>query len=327
MSTIDDKLTQLNTVKGRLMSVINSKLNDDDPKISVNTAFGEYADFIDTYLTRAEDVTYTVTFMNGSTEVGKIENIAPGTQSITTLSFSGTNTGYSNDGHWYEGNTQKCVFGGEYGPINSNKTLSVKWIANTYTVSYNIDEGSGTRPGNLSINYNQTKTLATYNGTKTDSQTGITYQANGWRKTYGTQKDYTNGGSYKQEDAHDIELTVIWQEVQPQETYYYFLGNENPTNINQFNSFSTSETMATVSQGASTYQYLYVIIPSNNHLTVTIMSGLESTICDTGCGNPDIFECSQCQITGTPAGYKVMAYYSVNPITQNTGDYTKIIIQ
>jgi uncharacterized repeat protein (TIGR02543 family) len=156
---------------------------------------------------------YTVTYSaNGGTG-------APSSQTKwkdQTLTISGTKptrTGYSFLG-WSTSSTATSATysaGGSY-TNNGSTTLYAVWKANTYTVRYNANGGSGA-PGNQTKTYGQTLTLSSAKPTRTN------YTFKGWSTTASaTTATYSAGGSYTANAA--ATLYAVWElsYVKPQIT-------------------------------------------------------------------------------------------------------------
>ena len=121
------------------------------------------------------------------------------------FSFPSTErTGYTFDG-WRKNNgsgdwvdTNDIVCGGNY-------TVAAQWTANTYSISYDADDGDG----------DMSETSATYNKTVTLSQNKFTrkgYKFLGWSlKNDGSSVDYQNGASFTYDKADDITLYAVWE--------------------------------------------------------------------------------------------------------------------
>jgi uncharacterized repeat protein (TIGR02543 family) len=156
---------------------------------------------------------YTVTYSaNGGTG-------APSSQTKwkdQTLTLSGTKptrNGYSFLG-WSTSSTSTTATysaGGSY-TSNANATLYAVWKANTYTVRYNANGGSGA-PGNQTKTYGKTLTLSSTKPTRTN------YTFKGWATTASaTTATYSAGGSYTANAA--ATLYAVWElsYVKPQIT-------------------------------------------------------------------------------------------------------------
>ena len=146
---------------------------------------------------------YKITFnANGGTG-------APGSQTKyygKTLKLSSTKptrTGYTFQG-WGTSATGSVVYaaGANY-TANASDTLYAIWKANTYTVSYNANGGSGA-PGNQTKTYGVNLTLSSTKPTRTN------YNFKGWGTSAGsTTVVYAAGATYTANAA--ITLYAIWE--------------------------------------------------------------------------------------------------------------------
>ena len=135
---------------------------------------------------------------------------APGSQTKwkdQTLKLSTakpTRTGYSFLG-WSTSSTATSATyaaGANY-TSNAGATLYAVWKANTYTVSYNANGGSGA-PGNQTKTYGQTLTLSSTKPTRTN------YNFKGWgTSASATTVSYASGASYTANAA--ITLYAVWE--------------------------------------------------------------------------------------------------------------------
>lgn len=127
-------------------------------------------------------------------------------QALTLSSTKPTRTGYSFLG-WSTSSTATSATysaGGSY-PSTSNAavTLYAVWKANTYTVKYNANGGTGA-PGNQTKTYGQTLTLSTTKPTR------LNYNFKGWgTSASATTATYASGGSYTANAA--ITLYAVWE--------------------------------------------------------------------------------------------------------------------
>lgn len=125
-------------------------------------------------------------------------------QALTLSSTKPTRTGYSFLG-WSTSSTATSATysaGSSY-TSNSAATLYAVWKANTYTVKYNANGGSGA-PGNQTKTYGVTLTLSSVKPTRTN------YTFKGWgTSASATTVSYTAGASYTVNAA--ITLYAIWE--------------------------------------------------------------------------------------------------------------------
>lgn len=127
-------------------------------------------------------------------------------QALTLSSTKPTRTGYSFLG-WSTSSTATTATyssGGTY-PASSNSaaTLYAVWKANTYSVKYNANGGTGA-PGNQTKTYGQTLKLSTTKPTRTN------YNFKGWgTSASATTVAYTSGANYTANAA--ITLYAVWE--------------------------------------------------------------------------------------------------------------------
>ena len=135
---------------------------------------------------------------------------APGNQTKwkdQTLTLSGTKptrTGYSFLGWSTSSSATSAAYsaGGSY-TANSAATLYAVWKANTYTIKYNANGGSGA-PGNQTKTYGVTLTLSSVKPVRTN------YTFLGWSTSASaTAPTYLAGGSYTTNAA--ATLYAVWQ--------------------------------------------------------------------------------------------------------------------
>lgn len=124
-------------------------------------------------------------------------------QTLTLSSTKPTRTGYSFQG-WATSSSGSVTYaaGGSY-TTNAAVTLYAVWKANTYTVKYNANGGSGA-PSNQTKTYGVTLTLSSTKPTRTN------YTFKGWGTSSGaTTVSYAAGGSYTTNAS--ITLYAIWE--------------------------------------------------------------------------------------------------------------------
>lgn len=127
---------------------------------------------------------------------------APGKQTkwynenLTLSSSRPTRTGYSFTG-WSGGYQPGQTYSG-----NANLNLTAQWKANTYTVSYNANGGSGA-PGKQTKTYGVTLKLSSTKPTRTN------YNFKGWATSPNGGVVYQPGGSYTNNSA--ITLYAVWE--------------------------------------------------------------------------------------------------------------------
>jgi len=151
-------------------------------------------------------ITYTITYNvnNGTGTTPTAQTVNAGS-SITLASGSGlSRTGYTFDG-W---NTNSSGTGTNYNAGSSytptgNITLYAKWNI-TYTITYNVNNGTGTTPTAQTVNTGSNVTLASGSGL---SRTGYTFD--GWNtNSSGTGTNYNSGSSYT--PTGNITLYARW---------------------------------------------------------------------------------------------------------------------
>lgn len=153
-------------------------------------------------------ITYTVSYKKGDNGTGtdttdtKTYGVA-----LTLKGAIFTRTGYTQDG-WStksDGSTKDYNLSASY-TTNAAITLYPHWSANTYTVKFNANGGSGTM-SNESFTYNVSKALTSNAFTKT----GYTFK--GWdTNSNGTTVVYTNGQTVKNlATSGTVNLYAVWQ--------------------------------------------------------------------------------------------------------------------
>lgn len=125
-------------------------------------------------------------------------------QTLKLSTTKPTRTGYSFLG-WSTSSTATSATyaaGANY-TVNAAATLYAVWKANTYTVSYNANGGTGA-PGNQTKTYGKTLTLSSTKPTRTN------YNFKGWgTSASATTVSYTAGASYTNNAA--ITLYAVWE--------------------------------------------------------------------------------------------------------------------
>lgn len=125
-------------------------------------------------------------------------------QTLTLSSTKPTRTGYSFLG-WSTSSTATTATysaGGKY-TANAAATLYAVWKANTYTVAYNANGGTGA-PASQTKTYGETLTLSSTKPTRTN------YTFKGWgTSASATTVTYAAGGSYS--SNANITLYAIWE--------------------------------------------------------------------------------------------------------------------
>lgn len=125
-------------------------------------------------------------------------------QTLTLSSTKPTRTGYSFLGWSTSSSATSATYsaGGSY-TANSAATLYAVWKANTYTVKYDANGGSGA-PSSQTKTYGQTLTLSSTKPIRTN------YNFKGWgTSASATTVSYTAGGSYTNNAA--VTLYAVWE--------------------------------------------------------------------------------------------------------------------
>lgn len=125
-------------------------------------------------------------------------------QTLTLSSTKPTRTGYSFLGWSTSSSATTATYsaGGSY-TANASATLYAVWKANTYTITYNANGGTGA-PSNQTKTYGVTLTLSSVKPTRTN------YTFKGWgTSASATTIKYSAGGSYSANAA--ITLYAVWE--------------------------------------------------------------------------------------------------------------------
>ena len=124
-------------------------------------------------------------------------------QALTLSSTKPTRTGYSFQGWATSASGSVAYAAGASYTANAAVTLYAVWKANTYTVKYDANGGSGA-PGNQTKTYGQTLTLSSTKPTRTN------YNFKGWgTSASATTVSYAAGASYTANAA--ITLYAVWE--------------------------------------------------------------------------------------------------------------------
>lgn len=133
-------------------------------------------------------------------------------KSITLSSTKPTRTGYSFKG-WATSSGGSVVYasGASY-TANASVTLYAVWQANTYTIKYNANGGTGA-PSNQTKTYGVTLTLSSTKPTRASSTSDdgvvITYTFKGWATSANSSTVAYSAGSKYTSNAH-ITLYAVW---------------------------------------------------------------------------------------------------------------------
>ena len=190
---------------------------------------------------------------------------APGKQTkwynenLTLSSSRPTRTGYSFTG-WSGGYQPGQTYSG-----NANLNLTAQWKANTYTVSYNANGGSGA-PDKQTKTYGVSLKLSSTKPTRTN------YNFKGWATSPNGGVVYQPGGSYTNNSA--ITLYAVWElaytaprisGVRVKRCTSDGTGSETGTYVKVSFSWATDKTVTGI-------KILYKIQSSSSWTTVTVSS-------------------------------------------------------
>lgn len=124
-------------------------------------------------------------------------------QTLKLSTTKPTRTGYSFQGWATSASGSVAYAAGANYTANAAATLYAVWKANTYTVSYNANGGSGA-PGSQTKTYGQTLTLSSTKPTRTN------YNFKGWgTSASATTVSYAAGASYTANAA--VTLYAVWE--------------------------------------------------------------------------------------------------------------------
>lgn len=145
---------------------------------------GTYGDWVGPYTVR--HITYN---FNGGSNTTYAVFVGDGT--TVTLPTPTSRTGYTFDG-WYTATTGGTYIGTSGGSYTASSTLTLyaRWTADTYTISYNANGGTGA-PSDQTKTYGVDLTLSSTKPTRTN------YGFIKWNtNSSGTGTDYNSGGTY-----------------------------------------------------------------------------------------------------------------------------------
>ncbi len=190
--------------------------------------------------------TYTVSYnANGGTGAPSSQTKYHNT-TLTLSSTKPTQTGYTFLGWSTSSSATSATYssGGNF-TSNANTTLYAVWKANTYTVKYNANGGTGSM-SNSSHTYDVSKALTS----NTFVRTGYTFL--GWStSSTATSATYTNGQSVKNltsTDGGTVNLYAIWSK-NPTTSYTLSYnangGTGTPTSQTGYTSYTISSTVPT----------------------------------------------------------------------------------
>lgn len=159
--------------------------------------------YADTSYTVLKKDSYKITFnANGGSGAPSSQTKWYG-ESLTLSSTKPTKTGYTFKGWSTSSSATSATWlaGGTY-TRNESNTLYAVWQANTYTIKYNANGGSGA-PSNQTKTHNKTLILSSTKPTRTN------YNFEGWStSSTATSYEYPAGGSYTDNKA--ATLYAVW---------------------------------------------------------------------------------------------------------------------
>lgn len=180
-----------------------SRYGTKDTALEYNTNWAVVSSIVLTVTTNETDYTLSYNANGGSGAPSSQTGTGVGSYTFTISSTKPTRTGYTFLG-WSLSSTATSA---SYQPggsitLTANDTLYAVWKANTYTVSYNANGGSGA-PSNQTKTYGVTLTLSNTKPTRT----GYTFSA--WNTAQnGSGTSYAPGGSYTANAA--VTLYAQW---------------------------------------------------------------------------------------------------------------------
>ena len=160
---------------------------------------------------------YTITYNANGGNGAPSNQIKKHGENITLSSVKPTKTGYTFTGWNTSSNGSGTSYssGGTYSN-NSNVTLYAQWKANTYTITYNANGGSGA-PSNQTKKHGENITLSSVKPTKTG------YTFTGWNtSSNGSGTSYSSGGTYS--NNSNVTLYAQWQSVSSYTVTVYLQG-------------------------------------------------------------------------------------------------------
>lgn len=180
-----------------------SRYGTNDTALEYSTNWAVVSSIVLTVTTNETDYTLSYNANGGSGAPSSQTGTGVGSYTFTISSTKPTRTGYTFLG-WSLSSTATSA---SYQPggsitLTANDTLYAVWKANTYTVSYNANGGSGA-PSNQTKTYGVTLTLSNTKPTRT----GYTFSA--WNTAQnGSGTSYAPGGSYTANAA--VTLYAQW---------------------------------------------------------------------------------------------------------------------
>ena len=151
---------------------------------------------------------YTVTYACGDgTGTAPADTTATYDVNFTPAANTCVRTGYTFDGWTVSGTSDVKSVGTAFKwQYTADKTLTAKWKANTYTVTYACGVGTGTAPADITATYDVNFTPAA----NTCVRTGYTFD--GWTVS-GTNDVKSAGTAFKWQYTADKTLTATWRVV------------------------------------------------------------------------------------------------------------------
>ena len=159
--------------------------------------------YANTSYTISKKPSYTVTYnANGGSNAPSSQTKWYG-ETLKLSSTKPTRTGHTFKGWGLSSNTSTVAYSaGDSYTANASDTLYAVWKANTYTVAFNANGGSG-GPSSQTKTYGQTLTLSSIKPTRTG------YNFEGWGLSSNTSTvAYSAGGSYTKNAA--VTLYAVW---------------------------------------------------------------------------------------------------------------------
>ena len=221
------------------------------PGLWNNGGYGRFYQ-VDLTLSDTQPVfTYNITYvLNGGTN-------APGNPTTYTnltgaTLADATKTGYTFGG-WYD----NAQFNGEpinyiQAGMNGDKTVYAKWTANTYTVSFNNNGGTGTM-SNQSFTYDVSQALTS----NTFTRTGYTFA--GWATTADGDVVYTDGqtvSNLASTQGANVELFAKWSPVL---SYFWGEGDGSEGNPYIISTKEGLDLLATLVNGGNNFSGKYFL--------------------------------------------------------------------
>lgn len=180
----------------KTITVTFKNFNDDNGKSATKT--------VSFTVTVPAWTSYTVTYNANGGSGAPSSQTKWKDQTLALSSTKPTRTGYSFLGWSTSSSATSATYsaGGSY-TANATATLYAVWKANTYTITYNANGGTGA-PGNQTKTYGKTLTLSSVKPTRTN------YTFKGWgTSASATTVTYSAGGSYSANAG--AALYAVWE--------------------------------------------------------------------------------------------------------------------